>query len=65
MHAVYEDANDARSMSWEFDGKLAIADGKALLLYDGETITRADANGKVPILTISRQPNGGGTSYEG
>lgn len=63
--AVYEDANDARSMSWEFDGKLAIADGKALLLYDGETITRADANGKVPILTISRQPNGGGTSYEG
>ena len=63
--AVYESANDARSQSWEFDGKLVIADGKALLLYDGETVTRADANGKVPILTISRQPNGGGTSYEG
>lgn len=63
--AVYSEANDARSMSWEFDGKLAIADGKALLLYDGEAVSRADANGKVPILTISRQPNGGGTAYEG
>ena len=63
--AVYTDANDARSMCWEFDGKLVMADGKALLLYDGETVSRADADGKVPILTISRMPNGGGTSYEG
>lgn len=63
--AVYSEANDSRSMSWEFDKKLVIADGKALLLYDGETVSRADANGKVPILTISRQPNGGGTAYEG
>src|SRR5699024_7483295 len=63
--AVDHDANDARSMCWEFDGKLVMADGKALLLYDGETVSRADADGKVPILTISRMPNGGGTSYEG
>ena len=63
--AVYTDANDARSMCWEFDGKMVLADGKALLLYDGESVSRADANGKIPILTISRQPNGGGTAYEG
>lgn len=63
--AVYTQANDARSESWEFDNRLVIADGKALLLYDGETVKRADAAAKVPILTISRQPNGGGTSYEG
>lgn len=63
--AVYTDANDARSMCWEFDGKMVLADGKALLLYDGESVSRADANGKIPILTISRQPQGGGTAYEG
>lgn len=63
--AVYSAANNARSMSWEFDGKMVLADGKALLLYDGESVKRADANGKIPILTISRQPNGGGTAYEG
>ena len=63
--AVYTDAADARSKSWEFDKKLVIADGKALLVYDGETVVRADTQGRVPILTISRQPNGGGTSYEG
>ena len=62
---VYGEANDGRSASWEFDSKLVIADGKALLLYDGEAVSRADANGKVPILTISRQPNGGGQAYEG
>lgn len=63
--AVYSAANNARSMSWEFDGKMVLADGKALLLYDGESVSRADANGKIPILTISRQPQGGGTAYEG
>ena len=62
---VYTEAADARSKSWEFDKKLVIADGKALLVYDGETVERADTQGRVPILTISRQPSGGGTSYEG
>ena len=63
--AVYTEAADARSKSWEFDKKLVIADGKALLVYDGKTVERADTQGRVPILTISRQPSGGGTSYEG
>lgn len=63
--AIYTACADHLSRSWEFDGKLAIADGKALLLYDGETVKPASEGAKVPILTISRQPSGGGTSYEG
>ena len=63
--AIYTGCADYLSRSWEFDGKLAIADGKALLLYDGETVKPASEGAKVPILTISRQPGGGGTSYEG
>ena len=63
--AIYTDCANHRSKAWEFDGKLVIADGKALLLYDGSDVQPASSGAKVPILTISRQPNGGGTSYEG
>lgn len=63
--AIYEEMADGRSKSWEFDKKLVIADGKALLTYDGNVVKRASEDARVPILTISRQPNGGGTSYEG
>lgn len=62
---LYDGCADHRSRSWEFDGKLAIADGKCLLIFDGETVKAASDGAKVPILTISRQPNGGGTAYEG
>lgn len=61
---IYTDAADERSKSWEFDKKIVIADGKALLVYDGETVKKASENAKIPVLTISRAPNGGGTSYE-
>ena len=57
---VYSDANDARSRSWEFGEKLYIADGKALLCYDGTAVTRVDADAYIPTLTIARAPNGGG-----
>ena len=61
---IYTDAADERSKSWEFDKKIVIADGKALLVYDGETVKKASEDAKIPVLTISRAPNGGGTSYE-
>ncbi|MBN3013326.1 hypothetical protein [Ruthenibacterium lactatiformans] len=61
---VYSDANDARSRSWEFGEKLYIADGKALLCYDGTAVTRVDADAYIPTLTIARAPNGGGEEYE-
>lgn len=63
--AIYTAAADARSKSWEFDKRLVIADGKALLIYDGSSVKKASEEAKVPVLTIGRQPQGGGTSYEG
>lgn len=62
---VYNGCADHRSKSWEFDKKLVIADGKELLIYDGDSVKPAREGAKIPILTISRSPNGGGTSYEG
>lgn len=61
---VYESANDARSTSWEMGGKIYIADGKALLCYDGEAVKRVDENAYIPTKTIARAPSGGGQAYE-
>ena len=44
--------------------KLYIADGKALLCYDGTAVTRVDADAYIPTLTIARAPNIGGEEYE-
>src|SRR5699024_3079208 len=40
------------------------ADGKALLVYDGETVQPAAGLAKVPLFTIARPPAGGGVQYE-
>lgn len=61
---LYEDANDHRSTSWQMGQKLYIADGKALLVYDGETVQRASDVAYIPTLTIAKSPSGGGTDYE-
>ena len=61
---LYEGMADDRSSSWELAGKLYIADGKALLVYDGETVKTAQSLARVPILTIAKPPAGGGQTYE-
>lgn len=69
---IYDDANDARSHSWQFGEKLYIIDGKRLLQYyqigDEENrshvIKPVMADGYIPTVTISKNPDGGGTSYE-
>ncbi len=61
---VYSAMNDQRSKSWEFGGKLYIADGKALLVYDGETVKTVQSLARVPLVTIAKAPAGGGTQYE-
>lgn len=61
---VYANAADGRSKSWEFDGKLYIADGKALLVYDGTQVVKASTIAKVPLVTIAKAPAGGGQQYE-
>lgn len=59
---LYEGMNDARSSSWQFEDSLYIIDGKQMLVYDGETVKPVE--GKIPTLTITKQPNGGGTDYD-
>lgn len=73
---IYEGANDERSKSWQFNDKLYIIDGKKLLVYWKETKTENDETtttyhvepvektAYVPTLTISKNPDGGGTAYE-
>lgn len=73
---IYSNANDARSKSWQFNDKLYIIDGKALLVYykttdtvDDEEVTTYHVepvtnDAYIPLLTISKDPDGGGTSYE-
>lgn len=62
--ALYTEAADAPSRSWQFADKLYILDGKALLVYDGETVQPVTAVARVPLLTIAKEPKGGGTDYE-
>ena len=61
---LYSEAKDNRSKSWQFGDKLYIVDGKALLVWDGETVKKASESAKIPIISIAKTPNGGGTTYE-
>lgn len=69
---LYENANDSRSRSWQFEDRLYIMDGKELLVYYVEEeeenktykVEPVSQNAKIPLLTISKDPSGGGTSYE-
>ncbi len=62
--ALYSDMADSRSNSWQMDDKLYIADGKCLLVYDGEAVKKASEDAKIPTLTIAKAPSGGGTQYD-
>ena len=69
---LYSDANDARSKSWQFEDRLYILDGKKLLVYYEETeddvttyhVAPVSDDAYIPTLTISKDPEGGGESYE-
>ncbi len=62
--AVYTGMASAASRSWLLGGRLFIADGKTLLVYDGDTVQPVSAVAKVPLFTIARPPAGGGVQYE-
>lgn len=59
---LYSGINDTRSYSWQFNDSLYIIDGKKMLVYDGSSVKAVV--GKIPTLTIGKQPNGGGTDYD-
>lgn len=60
---LYSSAKDSRSRSWQFGDKVCILDGKALLIWDGSTVTKATDNATIPVTLIAGKPSGGGTSY--
>ena len=73
--SLYKDGNeirtgmkDDRSQSWQIGGKLYIIDGKEMLVYgkfeDAYTVKAVSEAAYVPTIVISRNPDGGGESYE-
>ena len=65
---IYSAMNNYRSKSWQFNDELFIIDGKELIILykeDGEyRVKPATQDAYVPTLTISKNPDGGGVSYE-
>lgn len=55
---------DNVSRGFVFDEKLYLLDGAAYRVYDGETLKEVSAEAYVPTIIISRNPDGGGTTYE-
>ena len=64
---IYNDANEHISKSWQLNEKIFILDGKNIYSYavGDETVDVLSAGkGYIPLVTISKSPSGGGTSYE-
>lgn len=61
---LYEDMNEAQSVSFLMEGKLWLLDGKTYLVYDGETARPVRDIAFIPTTTIGSPPEGGGTSLE-
>lgn len=71
---LYTGVAQHRSVSFQLNQKLVILDGTNIYIYDGNTVQPLStklSNGYtysevayVPTLTISKNPNGGGTDYE-
>ena len=66
--SIKSSINNARSTGFFMnDGegmKLYILTGKEYLVYDGKTVKNASDSAYVPIILISRNPTGGGTTLE-
>ena len=59
-----EDMKDTLSRSFTFEKKLYLLDGGTYRVFDGEKVQPVTAQAYVPTIIISRDPTGGGTSYE-
>lgn len=61
---TYRPVADAPSQARALGGVLCVADGLALLLFDGSEVTRACDAAYIPTLMVSRSPQGGGAPLE-
>jgi len=62
--AVYTDMADRRSTGFHFGGKFYLLDGKRFLCWDGTEVKAVDETAYIPTVIISRNPSGGGKTYE-
>ncbi|MEG0630818.1 MAG: hypothetical protein RR459_07855, partial [Christensenellaceae bacterium] len=62
---LFSGANDARSISFCYDGKLYILDGKNYIVYNGTgNFEHVEANAYIPTTAIAMLPSGGGEDFE-
>lgn len=61
---IYFNMADEKSRSWKCGDNLIIADGSELLSFDGTDAVPVSEIAYIPTVTISKNPSGGGTSYE-
>ena len=65
---VYSDANEHISRAFQMNGNSYIIDGKEIYEFtidEGEDVHVVEGdNAYIPLVTIAKEPNGGGTSYE-
>ena len=67
VDVLYEEAANHLSQSWQLNEKLFILDSKNIYSYaiGDETVeVLSGGSGYIPLITISKNPSGGGTSYE-
>ena len=63
-YVIYTGLTDARSTSFVYGGKLYVLDGAHYLVYDGSAVHPVSEVAFVPTTSVTRQPSGGGTSFE-
>lgn len=61
-NVIYSNMSEHKSNFFIFNNLLYIKDGTNYLVYNGETCS--EVVGYIPVTTIGRSPNGGGTVYE-
>ena len=64
---IYNYANHHISKSWQLNDKLFILDAEHIYSYsigDSSVEVLGEEGGYIPLVTISKSPSGGGTSYE-
>lgn len=59
---IYEGLENQRVNFFTMNNRCYLLDGAHYLMYDGETVQEIDPY--IPTISISKEPTGGGTSYE-
>ena len=67
LDKIYTGANEHLSRSWQLNNKLYILDGQQIYSYqvgDIEAKVVSQGDGFIPLVTIGKSPDGGGTPYQ-